>query len=394
LFNPGKIISDGRYKIDKHLRWGAGYEFETAVRAEARVRAARDESFIANLEQCNGCGGCTKQTPTMCPTYLATGEEIMSTRGRANASAPRWNCARGRPVAHGGIGIRGVEQLPFVPRLHHECPSNVNLPLLKAELLHAQIQKLGMNGRQRLVTSVDLLGALGCKLPRLTNLFFKSQNRPLHFWKSFRTHAGTGRAGIRPRPFRPLVCAARTQQPSGARGSVILWDDTFARYHEPHIGIAAVAVLEAAGFAVNLPKQRRCCGRPAFSQGHLDEAAKFGRHNLSLLLAGADAPIIFLEPSCYSMFAEDYRELKLPGAEASPRAVFVRGFHRRQLLQREPRALKFHRDFERARLVIHAHCHAKSLGNTNYMQRLAERLPAAPSRCSTPAAAAWPARSA
>ena len=46
--------------------------------------AARDESFVANLEQCNGCGGCTKQTPTMCPTYLATGEEGMSTRGRAN----------------------------------------------------------------------------------------------------------------------------------------------------------------------------------------------------------------------------------------------------------------------------------------------------------------------
>ena len=46
--------------------------------------AARDESFIGNLEQCNGCGGCRKDAPTMCPTFLATGEEIMSTRGRAN----------------------------------------------------------------------------------------------------------------------------------------------------------------------------------------------------------------------------------------------------------------------------------------------------------------------
>ena len=32
------------------------------------------------------------------------------------------------------------------------------------------------------------------------------------------------------------------------RGPVILWDDTFVRYHEPHIGIAAVKVLEALGF--------------------------------------------------------------------------------------------------------------------------------------------------
>ncbi len=34
------------------------------------------------------------------------------------------------------------------------------------------------------------------------------------------------------------------------RGHVILWDDTFVRYHEPHIGIAAVKVLEALGFEV------------------------------------------------------------------------------------------------------------------------------------------------
>ena len=35
---------------------------------------------------------------------------------------------------------------------------------------------------------------------------------------------------------------------------VILWDDTFVRYHEPHIGIAAVKVLEALGFEVALAK--------------------------------------------------------------------------------------------------------------------------------------------
>ena len=34
------------------------------------------------------------------------------------------------------------------------------------------------------------------------------------------------------------------------RGKVILWDDTFVRYHEPHIGMAAVKVLEALGFEV------------------------------------------------------------------------------------------------------------------------------------------------
>jgi hypothetical protein len=84
LFNPGKIISDGRYKIDGHLRLGAGHPLKLPFEPKLAF-AARDGSFIANLEQCNGCGGCLKPTPTMCPTYIATGEEFMSTRGRANA---------------------------------------------------------------------------------------------------------------------------------------------------------------------------------------------------------------------------------------------------------------------------------------------------------------------
>src|ERR1019366_7630550 len=126
------------------------------------------------------------------------------------------------------------------------------------------------------------------------------------------------------------------------RGSVILWDDTFVRYHEPHIGKAAVAVLEAAGFAVTLLAKRKCCGRPAFSVGNLDEAEKLGRHNLDLLAATAGtAPIIFLEPSCYSMFAEDYLELKLAGAaDISARSFLFEDFIG-QLLEREPDALRF-----------------------------------------------------
>src|SRR5206468_2301523 len=114
--------------------------------------------------------------------------------------------------------------------------------------------------------------------------------------------------------------------PTKKRGKVILWDDTFVRYHEPHIGIAAVKVLEALGFEVALAKKRRCCGRPAFSQGNLDAAAKLGKHNVDLLTSlfsqqstlnsqPSAPPILFLEPSCYSMFVEDYCELKIDNAD-------------------------------------------------------------------------------
>ncbi|HEX8281352.1 MAG TPA: heterodisulfide reductase-related iron-sulfur binding cluster, partial [Chthoniobacterales bacterium] len=159
------------------------------------------------------------------------------------------------------------------------------------------------------------------------------------------------------------------------RGSVILWDDTFMRYHEPHIGIAAVKVLEALGFEVTLPKGRRCCGRPAFSQGNLDEAQRLGAQNLKLLAAdSADAPILFLEPSCYSMFVEDYRELKLENVDAVAKRCFLFEQFVEDILARESDALHFTNGVVQ-KVAIHSHCHAKSLVKPGFMARLAQRLP-------------------
>src|SRR6185295_16024926 len=75
VFNPGKITDNGRFKIDADLRLGANYRLKLPF-TQALAFAARDKSFAANLEQCNGCGGCRKETATMCPTFLVTGEEI------------------------------------------------------------------------------------------------------------------------------------------------------------------------------------------------------------------------------------------------------------------------------------------------------------------------------
>ena len=150
--------------------------------------------------------------------------------------------------------------------------------------------------RERLFSSVDFLGKLGCKMPRLANAVLDSLLVRSLLSKAF------GIAWQRPLPHyarkRFDSWFWRRPQPQVTRrGRVVLWDDTFVRYHEPHIGIAAVKVLEAAGFQIELAAGRQCCGRPAFSQGNLDEARRLGEHNLALLNQDLDnAPIIFLEP--------------------------------------------------------------------------------------------------
>jgi Fe-S oxidoreductase len=220
------------------------------------------------------------------------------------------------------------------------------------------------------------LGRLGCLAPGLANAALASRGlrwlmektlgfarqRPLPHYAAERFDRWFARRGAGAAPAR------------GHRGKVMLWDDTFVRYHEPHIGRAAVAVLEAAGFEVVLPRGRKCCGRPAFSQGNLREAARLGRHNLALLEADAERlPVLFLEPSCWSMFAEDYRELKLPGAERVASRCHLFEHFIEELLSREPMALSFRR--ETVPVAIHAHCHAKSRLNPAFLENLARRLP-------------------
>jgi len=426
IFNPGKIFEVGSArcadrtprrgvptKIDNHLRENFTRPLELPFQPVLAF-AFKDRSFIGNLEQCNGCGGCLKQTGIMCPTFMATGEEVMSTRGRAN-------------IIRAALELRVNGHDPLKSEELHaalsnclsckgctpECPSNVNLALLKAELMYARWRRDGLPLRERIFSNVDLLGRIGCALPQLANAIVDlkplravmektlglSAKRSLphyaneRFDRWFARHCRTsvadatvarvgdpGRASaINDRGYRGDH-RTRLQR----RGAVILWDDTFVRYHEPHIGIAAAKVLEALGFEVSLARNRRCCGRPAFSQGNLEDAAKAGKHNIDLLnslgsqqstldsqLPGA--PILFLEPSCWSMFVEDYRELKIENAENVAKRCFLFEKFVDDLLANEPGAGQF-KHLE-ANIAIHPHCHAKSIMNPAFMKRLAERLP-------------------
>ncbi len=374
IMNPGKLFPDNRYAIDTNLRQGAGSKLTDLPFTPVLKFAAKDGSFVGNLEQCNGCGGCRKPTPTMCPTFLATGEDVMATRGRANTI---------RAVLEGRLD---ADQDPLLSEALDsalsnclsckacttECPSNVNMALLKAELLHARHQKYGVSLATRMISRVDLLGTLASLAPRMANATMQ------WMWVRKLLRRFAGFALERPLPPYALqrfdVWFQKHQRPTvpGERGTIYLWDDCFVRHNEPNIGQAAVQVLEAAGFTVELLTQRACCGRPAFSTGRLDLAKSFGEKNLALL-AQSDAPIVFLESSCYSMFAEDYRELGLDGAEdVAARCTLFEHFMA-DLLQREPDALTFKEGSMKT--AIHGHCHAKALTNTGAMATLASAIP-------------------
>jgi FAD/FMN-containing dehydrogenase/Fe-S oxidoreductase len=393
IFNPGKIFADGRHTIDTHLRENFTRPLELPFQPVLAF-AFKDRSFIGNLEQCNGCGGCLKQNGIMCPTFIATHDEVMSTRGRANIVRAALELrTKGHDQLKSDELDAALSNCLSCKGCTPECPSNVNLALLKAEMLHARWRRDGLPLRERIFSNADLLGKLGCLMPRLANRILGlkpvrvamektvgiSARRSLPRYARERFDKWFAKAGASRRDVRTPQRGVLT------RGKVILWDDTFVRYHEPHIGIAAVKVLEALGFEVALVRNRRCCGRPAFSQGNLDAAAKLAKLNVHLLSSlqyspgrrsfgeASNTPILFLEPSCWSMFVEDYRELNIDNSENIVARCFLFEKFVDDLLAREPDALRFNE--HPANVLIHPHCHAKSILDPAFMARLAERLP-------------------
>src|SRR5438034_1615253 len=182
IFNPGKIFEVGSARcadrtaqravptrIDTNLRQNFTRPLELPFQPVLAF-AYKDRSFTGNLEQCNGCGGCLKQSGIMCPTFIATHDEVMSTRGRANIirAALELRTNGHDPMKSAELDV-ALSNCLSCKGCTPECPSNVNLALLKAEMLHARWRRDGLPLRERSLSNVDLLGKLGCLMQRLKN---------------------------------------------------------------------------------------------------------------------------------------------------------------------------------------------------------------------------------
>ncbi|MBY0458482.1 MAG: hypothetical protein K2V38_14175, partial [Gemmataceae bacterium] len=143
--------------------------------------------------------------------------------------------------------------------------------------------------------------------------------------------------------------------------SVVLLDDCFTTYQEPHIGRAAVTVLERAGFRVQLAGV--CCGRAMMSKGFLVAARKLAREGIAELdrFASQGIPILGLEPSCVAALTDEWPELvPEPAAKrVASAAELAEGWLARQVrdhglsLDIPPRA---------GQALLHPHCHQRALG--------------------------------
>jgi FAD/FMN-containing dehydrogenase/Fe-S oxidoreductase len=349
--NPGGKIVPPYQRMSENLRFGE--EYRAAV-PETYYDYSEDGGWDKAVEKCNGMAVCRKlDAGTMCPSYMVTLEEEHTTRGRANAlrEAMRGNL----PGMASEEVLEALDLCLECKACRTECPVGVDMARYKSEFLAQHYRETGRKpASARLFGGIHRAAKAASLAPRLANLGARL-TAPL-----VRRASGIDPRRklptFAPRTFRHWF-GRRAQEPDPSRPAVILFDDTFHNFFQPEPLVAAVTVLERAGFRVELPRRQVCCGRPMISKGLLDEARDHHRQLIDTLTpqVEAGAAIVGLEPSCILTFRDELPDL---ARDARTGPLRDAAYTLEEFLLTLP-------DYRPGRLarraLVHGHCHQKAL---------------------------------
>ncbi|WP_420182111.1 FAD-binding and (Fe-S)-binding domain-containing protein [Haloarcula sp. KBTZ06] len=375
LLNPGQVVGVDAAAVEsgekperartvdmtENLRFDPAYEFDAGF--DPALEWDNDNGMQGMVELCHGCGGCRGPQETtggvMCPTYRASEEEMTTTRGRANMlrqamSGDLPDDPTDEEFMHEVldlcIGCKGCAK---------DCPSEVDMAKLKAEVTHAYHQEHGSSIRDRIFANVDALAGLGSAFAPLSNLATKVPGARTVLEKA---------VGIAPDRTLPTFRRTTLQDWFDERGpqvpadeaerQALLFPDTYTNYSHPEVGKAAVRVLEAAGVHVELADQTDS-GRPAHSKGFLDQSRATARDNVDALVPAIEEgwDVVLVEPSDAVMFQSDYLDL-LSGEDAETLAANAYGVCEYLDTFRLDQGADW--DAPGETLTYHGHCHQKA----------------------------------
>jgi FAD/FMN-containing dehydrogenase/Fe-S oxidoreductase len=363
--NPGKVIDP--YRVDQNLKLGKDYN---PPRPDVKFSYAADNGDFAHaMLRCVGVGKCRQPdgVDVMCPSYIVTREEKHTTRGRARLL---FEMLQGDVIRDGWQSKEVHDALDLCLACKgctSDCPVHVDMPTYKAEFLYHYYQSLRRNRTRSMymLGFVDKWARIASAVPELVN--FASQTPGLSYLAKL--IAGMDRR--RPLPkFAPMSLQKWFKRRGGTvnkMGSkVVLWPDTFNNYLDVSVGVACVEALEAAGFAVVMPMEHVCCGRPLYDFGFLGMAERYLRHTLKVLREELrnDVPIVGMEPSCLAVFRHELPSL-LPHDDDGKRLT-QNSYHFAEFFLKHGVQLPA---LERKALVW-GHCHQKATGGIEPEKKL------------------------
>ena len=374
VFNRNKIVDtppmdeglrfdvDQRYAIEDAktvYNWRAAFD-ECQVEGASGVRSAA-HALMCSIEQCNGAGACLKSNligGTMCPAYKESGDELRSTRARANILREALTRGNGfddpvvTEILDSCLACKGCLS---------ECPSNVDMTRLRSEILQQKYDRHGTPLRSWMVARMPWFESMGACVRPLYNFFASWKPSAALIRRIIRFSAERQIPTLSRYSMRKLV--AMEPQPDGRL--VYLFADEFTNHEEAELGLTFVRLLNRLGYRVVIPRHVES-GRAAISKGCLRLAKKYAVKNVTLLkdVISPETPLVGIEPSCILSFRDEYPDLVPSEMRPDAKRLGESCLLFDEFLMREVKAGRIAADAfreVRADIWLHGHCHQKSL---------------------------------
>ncbi|MCQ9335570.1 FAD-binding oxidoreductase [Corynebacterium phoceense] len=373
LFNPGVLVwADA---TDQGLRMAPGQRtFElTPVHAFSHDKG----SMVNAINRCVGVSACRSETGSMCPSFQITGDEIHSTRGRARLFSEMF---RGESIKDGFQSKEVEEALDLCLSCKacvSECPVNVDMATYKAEFLHEHYKGKLRPGAHYVMGWLPLLGYVAHKIPLVPTLIDKAMSTK-GLDKLIARVGGLD-------PNRPLIHfahtslrkwhAKRVQPQRDDSMTVVLWPDSFNSSLGTSPATAAVEVLEALGYTVEIPQEFVCCGLTWHSTGQLDMTKRVLEQTAKVMKPYLDRglPVIGVEPSCTVMLRSEATELS-PNPDIKRLAQATTQFSEFVVPRIKELVAEGKMVPGDVSALTQVHCHEKSLGDPSQSQQLLDAL--------------------
>ena len=340
------------------------------------------------VEMCNNNGHCRKfDAGTMCPSFRVTRDEQHLTRGRANTlrlalSGQLDGGEDAHPLASDAVhdalalcvGCKGCKR---------DCPTGVDMARMKLEAIAQRKARDGHTMRDRCIAALPDLARVLSRMAWLPNL------RGRAGWLAGLSERWLGLSAQRSLPrwrrdtfwrVAPTLGLASSEATLEAAKAAVLFVDTFNGNFETENAVAAVRVLQAAGYTVHVAAESDtlCCGRTWLAAGMPERAKAKASGLLAALLPFAERgiAIVGLEPSCLLTVRD---EMQVMGLGAAAATVGANSFMFEEFVAREARAGRFALALKPAgrQILVHGHCHQKAFGTVPQVLEVLRLIPGA-----------------
>ena len=360
-FNPGKIVNP--LPMDKSLRYEPGRQ-EPII--PTLMNFDDSQGILKHAEKCNGSGDCRKPVAaggTMCPSYRATNAEKDSTRARANAlreflthstEENKFNHKELHEVFDLCISCKACAS---------ECPSSVDVSVLKAEFLHQYFQENKVPLRTKLFGNNFKYNRYASWVPQLSNALLQ-----MGISKKI--------LGVAPQRALPKLApttlrkwyqknATRLHRNPSPHGKVVVFCDAFTNHYDVQTGMDCLELLSKIGYKPLIVDHEES-GRSAISKGLLNIAKEKASANVATFsdMISENTPLVGIEPSAILTFRDEYLRLandSEKAAKISKHTYTIEEFLKQAVEKKHLTPALCTK--EHKTIKIHGHCHQKSLSS-------------------------------